>query len=88
MIELNKMSTIEAKLDALMSKLCNQERRSHSLKEVGTLEGVEQKCVDEGLAHESPYKVGEVQYLNSNRSYNYKLKQQPSNSLLTSLKEP
>ena len=28
-IELNKMSAIEAKLDALMSKLSHQERRSH-----------------------------------------------------------
>ena len=28
-IELNKMTTIEAKLDAIMNKMNNQERRSH-----------------------------------------------------------
>ena len=40
-IELNKMSAIEAKLDSLMSRLSNQERRSHLENEVGTMEGVE-----------------------------------------------
>ena len=41
MIELNKMSAIEAKLDALMSKMNNQERRSHSANAVGIKEGGE-----------------------------------------------
>ena len=45
MIELNKMSTIEAKLDALMSKINNRERRSHSANAVGIEEGGEQKCI-------------------------------------------
>ena len=56
-IELNKMSAIEAKLDALMSRLSNQKRRSHLENEVGTMEGVEHKYADEGLAHEGPYQV-------------------------------
>ena len=34
-IELNKMSTIKAKLDAMMSKMNNQERRIHSSNVVG-----------------------------------------------------
>ena len=42
-IKLNRMIAIEAKLDALMSKLGNKERRMHSAHEVGTLEGNEQK---------------------------------------------
>ena len=42
-IELNRMTTIKAKLDALMNKLGNQERRMHSAHEVGTVEGNEQK---------------------------------------------
>ena len=55
-IELNKLSVIEAKLDALMSKINNQERRSHAANAVGIEEGGEHKCiVDEGLAHEGPY---------------------------------
>ena len=50
------MTAIEAKLDALMNKLGNQDRRMHSAQEVGTVEGNEQKSItDEGLAHEGPY---------------------------------
>ena len=56
MIEVNKMSTIGAKSNALMSKMNNQERRSHSANVVGMEEGGEQKCItDKGLAHEGPY---------------------------------
>ena len=36
-IELSKMTAIEAKLDAIMNKMNNQERRSHSVNEVGTV---------------------------------------------------
>ena len=35
MIELNKMSAIEANLDVIMNKMNNQERRGHSCNEVG-----------------------------------------------------
>ena len=50
------MTAIEAKLDALMNKLGNHDRRMHSTHEVGTVEGTEQNSViDEGLAHEGPY---------------------------------
>ena len=72
MIELNRMTTIEAKLDALMNKLGNQERRMLSAHEVGTVEGSEQKSsAKEGLAHEGPYQVEEAQFINGNRSYNF-----------------
>ena len=55
-IELNRMTAIEAKLDALMNKMGNQDRRMHSEHEVGTIDENEQKSgVDEGLAHEGPY---------------------------------
>ena len=40
-IELNRMTAIEAKLDALMNKLGNQDRTMHSAHEVGTMEGNE-----------------------------------------------
>ena len=73
MIELNKMLTIKAKLDALMSKMGHQEMRVHSAHEVGTIERGEQKCIaNEGLAHEGPYLVEEAQFVNGNRSYNFK----------------
>ena len=79
-IESNRMTAIEAKLDALMINLGNQERRMHSAHEVGTVEGNEQKnSADEGLAHEGPYQVEEAQFVNGNRSYNFK----PNLNLLT-----
>ena len=43
MIELNQMTAIEAKLDALMSKLGNHERRIHSANEVGTVDQNEKR---------------------------------------------
>ena len=61
MIELNKMTAIEAKLDALMNKLGNQERRMHPAHEVRTVEESEQKSsAEEGLAYEGPYQVEEA----------------------------
>ena len=80
MIDLNIMTAIEAKLDALMNKMGNQDSRMHSAHEVGTVDGNEQKnSVDEGLAHEGPYQVEEAQFLNANRRYNFK----PNLNLLT-----
>ena len=55
------MIAIEAKLDALMNKLGNQERRMHSRHEVRTMEESEEKSsAKEGLAHEGPYRVEEA----------------------------
>ena len=72
-IELNKTSTIEAKLDALKNKMSNQKIRNQSAHQVGTREGGEQKSItDEGLAHEGPYQVEEAQFVNGNRRYNFK----------------
>ena len=74
------MTAIEAKLDALMSRLGNQDRRVHSAHGVRTVEKGEQKSItNEGLAHEGPYQVEEAQYVNGNRSYNFK----PNNNLPT-----
>ena len=72
MIELNKISAIEAKLDAPMSKVSMQERRNQSAHLVGIV-GDEQRILnDEGLANDGPYHVEEVQFINCNRSYNFK----------------
>ena len=73
MIELNKMTAIKAKLDAIMNRMNNRERRSHSVNEVGIVHRVKKnRVVDQGLAQENAYQVEEVQYLNGNRSYNFK----------------
>ena len=72
-IELNRMTTIEVKLDALMNKIGNHERRMHSTLEVGTVEENEKRnSAEEGLTHKGPYQVEEEQYLNANKSYNFK----------------
>ena len=72
-IELNKMTAIEIKLYTIMNRMNSQERRSHLVNEVGIVNGLEQNNVaDQGLAHGGPYQVEEVQYLNGNRSYNFK----------------
>ena len=55
MIELNWMTAIEAKLDALMNKMGNHERIMHSANEVGTVDENEKKnSAEEGLSHECP----------------------------------
>ena len=72
-IELNRMTIIEAKFDALMNKLGNNERRMHTTLEVGTVdEGEKRNSADEGLTHEGSYQVMEARYLNANRSYTFK----------------
>ena len=79
-LELNMMTIIEAKLDALMSKNSNQERRIHSANTLGIEEEGEQKGIaDEGLSHEGPYQVEEAQLLTGKISYNFK----PDNNLPT-----
>ena len=60
-IELNQMTAIEAKLDALMNKMGKNERRMHIALEVRTVdEGERRKSVEEGSNHEGPYQVEEA----------------------------
>ena len=50
------MNAIEAKLDALMNKMGNNERRMHTTLEVGTIdEGERRNSAGEGPNHEGPY---------------------------------
>ena len=44
MLELNRMTAIEAKLYVLMSKMSSQERRSHSTNTMGIEEGGEKNA--------------------------------------------
>ena len=61
MIELNQMTAIEAKLDALMNKMGNHERRVHSANEVGIIDENERRnSIEDGLTHEGPYQVEEA----------------------------
>ena len=78
LIGLDRMTSIEAKLDAVMNKLGNSERRMHTAHEVGAVEERSRRSVEE-LVGEEPYQVEEAKYMNEKRSYHFK----PNPSLLT-----
>ena len=68
LIELNRMTAIEAKLNVVMNQLGRNERRMHTAHEVGVVdEGERRKSVEEGPNHGGSYQVEEAQYLNANR---------------------
>ena len=69
MIELNKMSAIEAKLDALMHWV---DKRMHSAHEIGAVEREGRVINAEGRAAEGSYAVEEASYLNKQRAYHFK----------------
>ena len=71
LIELDRMTAIEAKLDAVMNKLGNNERRMHTTHEVGAVEERIRRSA-EGLVGEEPYQVEETKYMNEQRSYHFK----------------
>ena len=59
--ELNRMTAIEEKLDALMNKLGNNERRMHTTIEVGIVDEEEKRnSAEEGPTYEGPYQVEEA----------------------------
>ena len=71
MIELNKMSAIEAKMDALMHRV---DKRMHSAHEIGAVEREGRVNNAEGRAAEGSYAVEEANYLSEKRAYHFKPK--------------
>ena len=71
LIGLDRMTNIEAKLDVVMNKLGNSERRMHTAHEVGEVEKRMRRSA-EGLVDEEPYQVEEAKYMNEQRSYHFK----------------
>ena len=69
MIELTKMFSIEAKLDAMMHRL---DKRMHSANEIGAVEREGRVNNAEGRAEEGSYAVEEANYLNEHRVYHFK----------------
>ena len=69
MIELNKMSAIEAKLDALMHRV---DKRMHSANEIEAVEREGRVNNAEGRAAEGSYAMEEANYLNEQRAYHFK----------------
>ena len=72
LIGLDRMTVIEAKLDAVMNKLGNNEKRMHTENEVGAVDKGERRMSAEGPIEEEPYQVEEAQYFYVNRSYTFK----------------
>ena len=71
LIGLDRMTTIEAKLDAVINKQGSNERRMHTAHEVGAVKERIRRSV-EGLVNEEPYQVKETKYMNEQRSYHFK----------------
>ena len=70
-LELDRMTTIEAKPDVVMNKLGNSERRMHTAHDVGSVKERNRISVEE-LVGEEPYQVEEAKYMNEQRSYHFK----------------
>ena len=71
-IELNKMTAMEAKLDAIMHRMDKQDKKLHSVHEIGAVERDVIRRSVEGPTEEDPYIVEEANYLNEQRSYHFK----------------
>ena len=71
-IELNKMTAMEAKLDAIMHRLGNQEKGMNSAHEIGAVERDGIRISVEGPIDKDPYQVEEAKYLNEPRSFHFK----------------
>ena len=71
-IELNKMTSMEAKLDAIMHRMDKQERKFHYVHEIGVVERKRMRRSAEVLTEEDSYGVEEAKYVNEPRSYHFK----------------
>ena len=71
-IELNKMTAMEAKLDAIMHRMDKQYKKLHSTHEIGAVERDGIRRSAEGPTEEDPYTVEEANYLNEQGSYDFK----------------
>ena len=70
LIGLDRMTSIEAKLEAVLNKLGSNERRMHTAHEVGAVEERIRRSA-EGLVDEEPYQVEETKYMNEQRSSHF-----------------
>ena len=71
-MELSKMTAMEAKLDAIMQKMDKQERKMHTAHEIGAVEREAMRRSAEVPTEEDSYGVEEVKYVNEPRNYHFK----------------
>ena len=71
-MELSKMTAMEAKLDAIMHRMDKQERRTHTTHEIEAVERELLKGSAERATEEQFYDAEEVKYLGEPRNYHFK----------------
>ena len=71
-MELSKMTAMEAKLDAIMHRMDKQERKMHTAHEIEAVERELMRRSAEVPTEEDSYGAEEVKYVNEQRSYHFK----------------
>ena len=71
-MELSKMTAMEAKLDAIMHRMDKQERKLHFAHEIGVVEREAMRRSVEVPTEKDSYGVEEAKYVNEPRSYHFK----------------
>ena len=71
-MELSKMTAMEAKLDAIMHRMDKQERKMHTAHEIGAVERELMRRSVDVPTEEDSYGAEEVKYMNEQRSYHFK----------------
>ena len=71
-MELSKMTAMEAKLDAIMHRMDKQERKMHTVLEIGAVERELMRRSAEVPTEKDSYGAEEVKYVNEQRSYHFK----------------
>ena len=71
-MELSKMTAMEANLDAIMHRMDKQERKMHTAHEIGAVEIEQMRRSAEVPTEEDSYGVEEVKYVNEPRNYHFK----------------
>ena len=84
-IDLNKMTAMETKLDAIMHRMDKQDKKLHSAHEIGAVERDGIRSSVEGPTEEGPYAVEEANYLNEQT---FQAKSQLAHTLQSSTEEP
>ena len=71
-MELSKITAMEAKLDAIMHRIDKQERKTYTAHEIGAVEREILKGSAERAAEKQFYDAEEVKYLGEQRNYHFK----------------
>ena len=71
-MELSKMTAMEAKLDAIMHRIDKQEKKTYTAHEIGAVEREILKGSAERAVEEQFYDAEEVKYLGEQRNYHFK----------------